>query len=407
MSRFVSSMVVVVAAAALTLSACSAGNGSGGGSTTDPSGGLTGEPVKFLTLTDTGRQRGDDQDAGTKIGIAAVNAAGGIKGRPVQEVPCKNPTDVNVANDCVRKALADGGVVALVGTGTTWSATINPMLIAAGMPNINNLPTNPPDFNCSVCFPSTTGALNIVGMATSAATVLNAKNVGAPYIGLPSGAGIPPLLDGFLKPLGAQVVGAIAVPPQAADVTPQAAAEGAAKPDAVAAVMSGDLLIKFLNAYRSQGFDTPFLLSNQGIDEKGIEEKLSGANDNVYVLSDYDHTKPAYQTFLDDKKKYAPDYPNNTEEVLRSYLAVKQFAEAATKATEITPAGILNVMRTTTDYDAEGLITPIDYSKPQTGGGGKFPTMYASHVYLSKYNDGKFEPMNDGKPVNVFTGQTS
>lgn len=400
------SLVVVLTAAALSLTAC--GNSSDAGNKSAGSGPtLKGDPIKILTLTDTGRQRGDDQLAGLEVGIKAVNAAGGVKGRPIEEVRCTNDSDVNVATNCVRKALSDGKAVALVGTGTGWGGEIDPILMQAKFPSIGNAPLTGTDLaQCTVCFALTPGGLSVGGEGTAAVGALGAKKLAVPYTGIPAGAQCPPLVSGFVGPMGAKVVGSVALPLTAADFTPQAATIGSAKPDYVVSCSSGSLQTNFIKAFRSQGYKQPILITGPGMGPKQIQDELAGANDNIIVDSDFKLSGPAYDQYQADKKKYAPDYKYDTTEILRAYTAVKLFAEAASKATEITPAGLLSVMNSMSSFDGGGLVQPaLDYSKPQAGGGGKFPRAFATTSYLYQYENGKFVEMHGGKGVDVFTGQ--
>lgn len=415
MSRCLSwSVAAVVMAGVLVLSACSStGTGAAGASSAaaQPSSSpaanaAKGAPVKIVTLEDLGTQTGADQVAGLKIGIAAVNAAGGINGRPIEQVSCTDNNDVNAATSCLRSALADSSVVALVGTGTTFGASIDPMLTAARMASVGDGLLTAPDFTCQVCFANTTGALTVLGQATIAVSVLHAKTIGVPYIGVAAGAGLPPLITSVVGPLGAKVVGAIGIPPTASDLTPQAGAEGAAKPDAVVDGLTTDLLVKFVHAYRSQGFSTPLVLTDGNFDNDEISSDLAGADNNLYLVSDFNHGVPAYQTFLSDKQKYDPGYPYHTDEVLRAYAAVKEFAFAAARAKDLTRSGILDAMNSLSSYDAGGLIEPpLNYTKPQTEGGGHFPRAFQTHLYLYKFEGGKQVPMNNGRQIDVFTGK--
>ena len=401
-------------AGVLVLSACgSTGTGAAGASSaaaqsssSPAADAAKGAPVKIVTLEDLGTQTGADQVAGLKIGIAAVNAAGGINGRPIVQVSCTDNNNVNAATSCLRSAIADSSVVALVGTGTTFGASIDPMLTAARMASVGNGLLTSADFTCQVCFANTTGALTVLGQATIAVSVLHAKAIGVPYIGVPVGAGLPPLITSLIRPLGAKVVGAIGIPPTASDLTPQAAAEGAAKPDAVMVALTTDLAVKFMHAYRSQGFNTPALMSNGLVDENELSTVLAGANNNLYLVSDFNHGVPAYQTFLSDAQKYGSGYPYHTEQVLRAYVAVKEFAFAAARAKDVTRSGILEAMNSLSSYDAGGLIEPpIDYTKPQTEGGGHFPRAFQVHLFLYKFEGGKQVPMNNGRQIDVFTGK--
>ena len=408
MSRFGKSYIAVTAAAVLALSACgsSGSHASGSSSGSDGATPASGSPIKIATLQDTATLTGQGFDAGVKIGVDALNAAGGIKGHPIDLVNCTDNFDVTVATNCVRQAIADSGVLALVGTGSAFGAQIDPLLTDAKMASVGNSPLTSADYTCSVCFANGMGAGVVLGMSTAAVTSLGAKVIADPEITSPAGAGVPALLRKFLTPKGVKVVGTVSIPATAADLTPYAATVGAAKPDAVMAGLTTDLIVKFLHAYRGQGFKTPFFMDSLSGDPSELESQLTGVDSNLYLLSNFSHAGLGYQTFLDDFKKYHGGYPYHDDGVLRTYLAVKEFASAASSASELTRNGILDAMNSMSSFDGDGLISPpLDYTHPQTEGDGLFPRLFKASGYLYKLDNGNLIPMSGGKPLDIFTGQ--
>jgi ABC-type branched-subunit amino acid transport system substrate-binding protein len=419
MLRLGRSSVAAIAVAALLLSACGSASKPIGGSSGQGSGSITpstsvtsnapkGTPIKIATLEDVGTPTGQGYDAGVKLGLAAVNAAGGIHGHPIQLVNCTDNFDVSVATNCVRSAIADPNVVALVGTGSGYGGQIDPMLTSGSMASIGNSPLTPADYTCSVCFANGVGATVVLGMANAAVSVMGAKAIADPEIAAPAGAGVPALLRQFLDPKGVKVVGTVSIPITAADVTPYAAAVGAAKPDAVMAGLTTDLIVKFLHAYRGQGFNTPFFMDSLSGDPTELSAELSGVDSNLYVLSNFSHSGSGYQTFLSDFQRYNHGYAYHDDGVLKAYLAVKEFAFAAGRGSDLTRAGILQAMNSLSSYDGDGLISPpLDYTHTQTAGNGQFPRLFKSTGYLYKLVNGTLEPMNGGKAIDIFTGQTA
>jgi hypothetical protein len=137
---------------------------------------------------------------------------------------------------------------------------------------------------------------------------------------------------------------------------------------------------------------------------KGVSSQLSGVNSSIYIDTEFNHSSPGYHTFLSDVSKYDPGYSDRTDEVLRTYLAFKEFAYAASHAQSQTRSGILSEMKSLT-FDTNGLTPPINYSTAQTGLGGHAPSVYADTIWLEKYQNGAFTPIGS-TGVNVFTGST-
>src|SRR4051812_42338347 len=74
----------------------------------------TGAPLKLMVVYEgRGASASPDVPEGAIGAAKAINARGGIKGRPVQIIRCDTKNDPNVATQCGRKAVANG-VVAMV-----------------------------------------------------------------------------------------------------------------------------------------------------------------------------------------------------------------------------------------------------------------------------------------------------
>jgi branched-chain amino acid transport system substrate-binding protein len=397
-------LVGVTACSSSSKSSSSSGSTAHAGSSTGSST-ASGTPLKVVYINDAGQQTGTDDGEGIKVGVAAINATGGVDGHPIQVTTCTDNDDPNQAATCARNAVSSSAI-AVVGNGTSYGSGVDPILEAAGMASIGNSTFTAADFDCSVCFNDSAGDFGSIGSALAAAKLTGAKRIGIPYINVPAGATLAPLVNSLIKPLGASAVGVIPVNVTATDLTPQAAAEGAAKPDAIIDGLTTELFSSFIHSYRSQGFTTPILVSGGVYDANGISSQLSGVNSNIDVVAEFNYNSPGYQNFMSDFNKYGGGYSNHDDEVLRGWFAVKEFAYAAQHAQSDTRAGILAEMKSLSDYNSDGLLPPLNYTQPQTGLGGHAPTVYADTIWLWSYSNGKLSPIGNGVGVNVFTGAT-
>src|SRR6202008_4066499 len=75
--------------------------------------------------------------------VAAINASGGVGGRPIEVEFCNDKFDPNEASACARKAV-DSGVVAVVGSLNLYAANIFPILAEAGIPWIGGAGSSGP-----------------------------------------------------------------------------------------------------------------------------------------------------------------------------------------------------------------------------------------------------------------------
>jgi len=360
----------------------------------------TGEPIKVAALL--GELTKDDNGAGLEAAVKAVNANGGIKGRPVELTTCSDNNDANTAAKCARDAANDPDVVAIVDHSNSYGATTFPILEKAGLAALGTQVFGQADAKSPVVFNSSSGIFNSIGAAKVAVQSLDAKRIGVPYVDVPAGAQLAPFIDTIVKPLGAKAVGVIPVSPTAADVTSQVANELAAKPDAIIDGLTVEQFTKFIRGARQQGSDVPFLVSGGVFDAGQIQDRLSGADSDIYIVGEFNHQSQGFKDFKADIDKYNGDYDNRNDSVLCGWFAIKQLEYAANKASSIDRKGILAAMNATTDFDLGGLTEPLDYTKPQAGLGGSLPRVINDAVYLYKYDNGKEELVKDSPANHLF-----
>jgi ABC-type branched-subunit amino acid transport system substrate-binding protein len=139
----------VSAAAALALAAAACGSSSGGsaaGSSPDPSAssvsssspggttfGLKGKPILIGTMGPVQSSTLSEPwiEQGAKIGAAAVNAAGGIDGRPVQVEFCDDHGTAQGGSVCAQQLLVQDKVTMMVGDDGTEEPALIPALSTA------------------------------------------------------------------------------------------------------------------------------------------------------------------------------------------------------------------------------------------------------------------------------------
>jgi len=361
----------------------------------------SGTPVKVVSIVSPGT--GDDNSAGLQAGVKAINAEGGLKGRPVDLTICTDNNDANTAAKCARDAVDDPSVVAIVDQSGSYGASVYPILEAGRLPALGSQIFGQTDAKSPMTFESSAGIFNSIASAKLAVQQLGAKKIGVPYVDIPAGAQLPPFITAIIKPLGGSVVGAIPVPLTAGDVTSQVANELAASPDAIIDGLTVEQYTKFIQTTRQQGSSVPFLVSAGVFDASQIKDRLAGANSNIYIIGEYNHLSDGYQQFLKDIDTYNKSYGNRNDSVLSGWIALKMLQFAGNKAATVDRAGILAVMNATTDFDVSGLMGPTDYTKPQTGLGGSLPRVVNDAIYVYKYQDGKEVAVNGSPAVHLFS----
>ena len=82
----------------------------------------TGAPLKLMVVYEgVGPISSPEVPEGAIAAAKAINARGGIKGRPVQIIACDTKNDPTTATGCGRRAVSDG-VVAMVGNRHAFTA---------------------------------------------------------------------------------------------------------------------------------------------------------------------------------------------------------------------------------------------------------------------------------------------
>ena len=118
----------------------------------------TGAPLKLMVVYEgTGPSSVPEVREGAIAAAKAINAEGGIKGRPVEVVQCDTKADPNVAAGCGRSAVAEG-VVAMVGNITIFGNQFMPLMAQHNIASIGLEPATGTDFTSSASFPIGGGA---------------------------------------------------------------------------------------------------------------------------------------------------------------------------------------------------------------------------------------------------------
>src|SRR5882757_5603962 len=108
------------------------------GASTDAAAPLSGEPIQISSLIPVSGpipHVGSLQAA--ELAVKAINANGGIHGRPLQLTNCDDSTNQNQTAECARRIVASGSV-ANVGSVTRYGDAYIPTLAAAGMADVGS-----------------------------------------------------------------------------------------------------------------------------------------------------------------------------------------------------------------------------------------------------------------------------
>jgi len=279
---------------------------------------------------------------GAQVAIQAINAAGGVKGRPLELVACDNQLNANAAAACARQMADDPALVATVGTVSSFGGDTNPVLEKAGIAGVGTAPLGAGDFSSPVVFPVTPGGQVIVAGAVLLADELKATKPGVVVVDTPTATALPGLIESsILKPRGLQLAATASIPVSAADVAPQAAA--LADTDGVIVSTTSQLMTRYVRTARQQGYDGNVVISGTEASPASVKADLSGANRNLYIISGFERASDGFRNMVSDINTYDSGAPLN-DTVAAGYLSVKVFAEVAGGLETIDRAGVLDAM---------------------------------------------------------------
>lgn len=137
------------------------GSPSGGGGASATGGAASGEPIKighYASMTGSEATFGQSTDNGIKLAVEERNAAGGVKGRPIQLITYDNQGKQQETTTVVTRLVQQDKVVALLGeVASSRSMAGGPIAQKAGVPMITPSSTNPDvtaigDMIFRVCF---------------------------------------------------------------------------------------------------------------------------------------------------------------------------------------------------------------------------------------------------------------
>lgn len=397
-------------AAVLSLSAAACSSSSSPSSSGSASTTAKLAPYELETVQDPAGSNPQYVAAGTQAAISAINASGGVNGHPIMLTTCSTNNDPNTAAQCARNAVANPKVLAFTDDSTSFSAQIDSVLEAAGVPLIGGIPFSAGDFTSKIAFNSNPGALGTPAEAIMIIKQLGGKKIGAPYVDVPAGAGIKPLLQAIAGPLGGQVVGSVPIPITAGDVTPEAASVASAHPDGIVDALLTPQMVQFIKAYRQQGGTTPFVVGTNEISAQTAQSQLGGVNNKLYAAGWFDINSAGYKEYLSEMRKYQPKgLEDNTDLTAAAWLGIQMFALAAEKAhtassKALTRAELLSTMNSWSDFNLAGMTPPIDFTKPETALGGSFSRIQDPFYYPVQYKNGSWASMNNWVAVNLFSG---
>jgi ABC-type branched-subunit amino acid transport system substrate-binding protein len=368
-------LLVLPAILALALAACSSSSSTSSGTTSSTSGGASsaasGGALNVMVIapfTLAVQPSKANYDA-VRIQAALQNAKGGINGHKINVIGCDDQSDPNVGAQCAKQAVQDH-VVALLGVFSLVSASIWPIVNAAGIPEIGLVQYGAGDMISPNAWPLTAPApvFNGAGMGYLA-TVKGCKRIADVQANTGADTAVPLALDKEATAnTGATYVGPFLLPvTQGLADAPAIARSIVSKADCanVSDGQNGVILMKAIlqedpnfklaaNELAVPG-DWPTQLGSQG-----------SAVNTIGGLAPDTSKAPGIVSYLTNMKAQAPGDPLSDFSKL-AWASWYAFAQVASGIKgPITAQSVTAALGKSTSINTEGITAPADFTKPAT-----------------------------------------
>ena len=363
----------------------------------------TGEPLKIMTIGDFAVSASGDEypevSGAVEARVEAINAAGGINGRPVEVVVCNTNLDPNQAAQCARDAVEEE-VVAVVGNFTALDSQIYPVLEAAGIPSIGPVPAGGAEsLTSKVSFPILSGIPGVFFGMPRLAVERGAKTISLMYPDLPQAAQSLPLIEGSLGLDGRTLQNTVPIALDSPDVTPAIASLIGGGTDGVIGFGVGDQNGAILQALKQQGYQGSVTTIGTFLTPELIES-LGDTAEGVYVVITTvttDADAPGVEMFRSDMESFDGGLAL-TDTALAAWAATWLFERVAMDLPEVTSAALLESMGNIKGLDMGGITPPLDTTKEFTT--LPIPRIFNPTVVYTQIKDGKLVMLN---PADPFT----
>jgi branched-chain amino acid transport system substrate-binding protein len=277
----------------------STGTGTGGG-TGEPgtactgSGDGSGEPIVIGSIQTDSSPAGQFPEitAGAEACIEAINATGGIDGRPIDFQKCNDSADAVQGEKCARD-LIDAGAIAVLGgiCFSCFSAPVVDVLGEAGVPYVGGLPVLPPEYE-NENFLAITNAGGSAALYANAAYIMQAaeeQGVEARVVEVNANVGeINPTLEERIKFLGGNYIARVDFDPASADLASVAQQAIDEDPTFVSVQTDGPNTVKIVTSLRQQGYEGGIVILGTAADPASIEG-MGDASEGVFVATFFEN----------------------------------------------------------------------------------------------------------------------
>jgi ABC-type branched-subunit amino acid transport system substrate-binding protein len=361
---------------------------------------LTGDPVKIMVLYEgSGAVATPEVPEGAIAAAEALNAAGGIDGSPVEILQCDLANDPNQARACGEQAVSEG-VVAAVGPVSANAGEYFPVLEAAQIPVVGNVPAAAADFTSAASYPLYGGIVSAsAGLADVLVSQGGATTISLARIELAAAAAIGIFANQSLARGGMAVNKDVSIPVGAPDMAPYVASVLEGGTNGVLVGLTGQDATNFIVQLRQTNPDIP--ISATTTEFAAVVEALGDLSDGIYVTGFFHNetTNPeAWETYVAAMEAAGFDELSGFR--TNSYSAVQVVAEVLAGLPERTAAALYGALPTVQGVEVD-LLPPVQFTEPKVE---LTPRVFNVCGLYQQLEGGEFTTLSDGF-IDMFTGE--
>ena len=248
------------------------------------------EPIKIMMIYEKTRGLTEPTLAhGAAAAVHAINAAGGVRSRPLELIDCDTLDDPETAAACGHRAVEEG-VVALVGSLSVHSGDFMTTMAQSKIPSIGLIPATAADFTSPAAFPIVGGPPVSLAYLAGALVDQGARKISLVRPDVVAGSALASFANLGLRRFGLEVSNDVAVPSGVADMTPylEAARDGGA--DGLLVALAGDDGVRFIAAARRFGCPAPHRGAGGGRSQSRRRARsFRGPNPRLHVFLHVEH----------------------------------------------------------------------------------------------------------------------
>lgn len=352
---------------------------------------LSGEPIRLMSITTVGTSGSDLPEifSAGRAAVDAVNADGGIDGRPLELIECNDQFDPNIAARCGRDAVAKG-VVAVTGSAGNTADAYFPILEAAGIPLIGSAGQQNPELTSPNSYLITSGTIGEIYGAAMGLLDAGRNKLAIAYVDVAAGKF---LADGVAKAIegaGGEPAVMVPIPFDATDLTAYAAQIVDGGADGVVSIISNQFPL-MAQALELTGKDIVLATPAVGLRPSDIDDLGEAAEGIVLASSFLPPSHPSLEAFHEELDAAGMKDARGSH-ALRAWAAVHIVADLLRDAATQDAEGLMAALQSAGPIEFPGL-APFDWSQPVTG--LEPLKLYSSKVNLQRVEDGEIVADSD------------